>query len=206
MSDGKRFEAKEARKLAENVVFELAELCQKIEIAGSLRRGRSDVGDVEIVAWAHNAPTLLARLDVMVATGKIKKSIYSDGRTRWGAKYRGLSVDGLRIEIFLADQHNWGYVYWLRTGPGDANQYVMQQLIYQHAPYGPQEGYWWAAKQKISVPDEGTLFKLLGIPRVIQPSERSIQTYHRFMAQAKWAQEVEIITDAPTISTQSSMF
>lgn len=206
MSDGKRISAKEAKDRAESVVFELADLCQKIEIAGSLRRGKIDVGDVEIVAWPKDAPTLLARLDVLVATGKIKKSIYSDGRTRWGAKYRGLSVDGLRVEVFLADQHNWGYVYWLRTGPGEANQYVMQQLIYQNAPYRPIEGYWWAGKHKISVPDEPTLFKLLGIPRVIPPSERSIKAYHPYMARAKWLETVDVLSDAPENPTQTSMF
>lgn len=206
MSEGKKVAADEAREKVQIIREMLADQCQQIVIAGSLRRGKALVGDGEIVAWAHDAPTLLARLDRLVATGAIKKSIYSDGRTRWGERYRGLSVEGLRVEIFMADQHNWGYQFWLRTGPGDANKWVMQQLIWQKAPYQPIEGYWWAGKHKISVPDEATLFKLLGSATVIPPNQRRIETYKGFLSRARWAQTFEIVTDEPSLPTQSSLF
>lgn len=224
MSDGLRVAAGAARRIAEGVQIGLADVCRagalgeaQIEIAGSLRRGTPTVGDIEIVALPEHAPTLLARLDKWVATGAVKKAIYSDGTTRWGEKYRGLIVEGMRVEVFLADADNWGYILWLRTGPGDANRYVMEQLQRLNAPYRPQGGYWHVVgaqrdaestaqpSTRIRVPDERELFRLLGSAQVIAPGERSLQRYATVLSWKRWASEwTWAAQDAPPV--QGSMF
>lgn len=211
MSDGQRIGAREARARAEVLKRELEPLCKQIELAGSLRRGKPDVGDVEIVALPQDAPSMLARLDKLVAAGSIHKARYSDGKTRWGQKYRGLIIDGLRVEVFLADVHNWGFILWLRTGPGDANEWVMRQCLYQRAPYRAVEGYWRVTLEggepgpKIHVPDEKEMFRLLGIKILISPGSRRLETYAKLMHQVTWAQNVTVV-DEPPPSTQTALF
>jgi len=46
--DGKRYPRKEAMEVAMNVCGALRECCERVEIAGSLRRGKPDCGDIDI--------------------------------------------------------------------------------------------------------------------------------------------------------------
>ena len=118
MSEGKKVAAEEAREKVLIIRDMLKDQCDEIVIAGSLRRGKALVGDGEIVALPKYAPNLLARLDRMVAEQLIVKAAYGEKRTtRWGEKYRGFVYQGLRIELFVAEPENWGYILWLRTGP-----------------------------------------------------------------------------------------
>lgn len=208
MSDGTRTNAKKALELAQIIKGALADACDEIIIAGSLRRGKADVGDVEIVALPKHAPSLLARLDKMVIEQMIRKAYYGEDRTtRWGDKYRGFEYQHMRFEVFLGDVDNIGYIKWLRTGPGDANQWVMSQCIAQRSPYRAVGGYWTVSEtgKRISVPTEVEMFRLLGMSYV-EPQARTLNMYMRQMNNVRWAREVNYIADAPGMATQTSMF
>jgi DNA polymerase/3'-5' exonuclease PolX len=188
MSDGAKKPCKEARAIGELAITELKDLCAQIEIAGSVRRGKPFVGDVEIVARPTRKAALLARLDQMVMSGTIRRATYGfKATTKWWDDQRGFVVDGMTVNLFIADEHNWGYMYWLRTGPGEANTAVMSMLKRYQAPYGVHDDYWWAGDKKISVPDEKTLFRLLGAPSITPPAMRDEQDYRRWMSAKKWA-------------------
>ncbi|MBK9122830.1 MAG: hypothetical protein IPM16_06870 [Chloroflexi bacterium] len=169
--------------------------CQWWLVAGSIRRSKPVVKDAEIVI----IPTagLYQRLDRMVLDGEIEKALYGDRRTtRWGDKYRGLLFQGLRIELFMADWVNVGFQTWLRTGPGDANQYVMGRM--QRSSIRAIGGYLWHAdrwvrtvnafgdpdgwdspgKRKLAVRAETFMFDLLGVDP-IAPKDRSVAAYTR---------------------------
>ena len=47
MSEKKRWPRSEALVVAEEIISRLTSCCKRIAIAGSLRRGKSDVGDIE---------------------------------------------------------------------------------------------------------------------------------------------------------------
>jgi len=193
-----RIEAAVARHHAEALVAQLAPLCQRIEIAGSLRRGKADLKDVELVALPIDSKALLARLDNWVIAGKIRKAIYPDGSQRWGSKYRGFTYESIRFELFTADADNWGYQLWLRTGPADANEYVMRQCISYQSPYHARDGYWWAGDARLSVPDEVELFRLLGMPP-LHPVYRTLERYQQLLSPPQWASEwtvAESVDDA----------
>lgn len=179
-SDGRvRFEIGERVGLA--VLALLDGVVERAEIAGSVRRRKPLVHDVEVViqpkgsAWG-------ARLDKLVETGRISKALYGQpGKytTRWGDKYRGFVLDGMRVEVFCADAVNWGYIYWLRTGPGDANHYAMMRLAGGRVT--ASEGYMSVDGRRVMVADEAMMFHLLGMtpePRKIwQAYERSEGLY-----------------------------
>lgn len=198
-------EAGTARGLADALIDELKPLCAQVQIAGSLRRGKALVGDVEIVAVPHQAGTVLARLDNWVMSKRITKALYGK-ETRWGQKYRGFVYEGVRFELFLADAHNFGYIYWLRTGPGESNHLVMQLLKWKAAPYSPDGGYWWQDGRKISVPDEAELFRLLGMQHVVPVGNRSEYIYRTFMT-GRWVTPVFVEETAPEPeTTQGRLF
>ena len=165
-----------ARQIGESALQLLAGTTEWIGLAGSVRRQKHAVGDIEIVAKAQDSRRLLARLDKLVIDKVITKARYGDTGYRWGDKYRGFLYQGMRVEVFCADAHNFGYIYWLRTGPGDANQEVMTQLSWRNSPYRAEGSYWWHKGQKISVPDETEMFRLLGMSYIL-PAERTLEKY-----------------------------
>ncbi|TXH56108.1 MAG: hypothetical protein E6Q97_07185 [Desulfurellales bacterium] len=157
----------------------LEDACQWLEVAGSVRRGVPEVKDVELVAIAGDS--LLARLDTWVGLGRIQQARYgSQMTTRWGPKYRGFEFKGLRFELFLTDADSLGYIYWLRTGPGDGNTYVMDRLRQTNAPIRAEEGAIWHGDKRLCVPDEREMFRLLGMPYYM-PHRRYINLYKQYL-------------------------
>lgn len=183
MSEGIRVMATEARPKAAALVALLADTCAEISVAGSVRRKRPTVADVEIVARPRDPRTFLARLDRLVLERTIHQARDKHGKPRWGDKYRALAYDGLKFDVFVADPHNYGYILWLRTGPGDANQYVMQQLVRHNAPLRAKEGYWTLHDRRLSTPAETDVFALLGMP-YIEPDERDVSAYMEYLHRA----------------------
>jgi len=181
------------RQRAESITMEfiglIDDVAEAVRIAGSIRREKPEVKDAEIVLMPTAA--LYQRLDRMVVDGVIAKARYGDRNlTRWGDNYRGLMYRDLRIEIFTADPINYGWIYFLRTGPGDANQYIVTQM--QRTPVRAQGGYLWHAdrwqrvkdgwdspdKRKLAVRTESMLFDVLGIVP-IAPKDRTLERYQR---------------------------
>lgn len=90
MSTGQRYPAPEARAAANRLIPLLADACERIEIAGSLRRGRAEVGDIELVALPVEADALNTLTAQLLDAGTIQQKLYGAGqKTRWGQKLRG---------------------------------------------------------------------------------------------------------------------
>lgn len=180
---------KDAQAVVEEFAGLIDPVCSWWMVCGSIRRGKPIVKDAELVIIP--AAALYQRLDRMVLDGVIDKAKYGDRHTtRWGEKYRGVVYRDLRIELFMADALNVGFQTWLRTGPGDANQYVMQKMA--RSRFRAKDGYmWWADHwkhdgkiwtaqdpHKLAVRSEVQMFDLLGIIP-IAPEARSVEMYER---------------------------
>jgi DNA polymerase/3'-5' exonuclease PolX len=193
MSSDKRIPLEEAQEIAAEVSAMIERLCPTLTVAGSIRRQREDVGDIEIVVIPSNAGSLRARLDNLVVKDVIKKALYRhvDGRgnesyvPRWGEKLRCFRFKHVTIELAIANRDNYGYSLWLHTGPADANKFIMNKLIEEQAAIRFSDGYGWLTeyrgnspiyKDKLSIPDEATLWKMLQLP-TIAPRWRSAQLY-----------------------------
>jgi DNA polymerase/3'-5' exonuclease PolX len=159
-------------------------------MAGSLRRRKETVNDIEIVTRLPHRAALLARLDRLISNGLLDRAAYQDETDRWGLKYAGVLFRGARIELFNATEENFGYIQWLRTGPADGNEFVMKHL--DTWPIRFSEGHAWYAtyergmkqlQYRVAVPDEGTLFKLIGLP-CLDP-ERRTETIYRQLWKAR---------------------
>lgn len=168
-----------AKQVADKLVQHLSPFCEKIEVGGSVRRGAQTVKDVEIVVIPRG-DELWRVLDTKVKEGKIEKAVYGrrNGKPiyRWGNKYRGFVWAGMKIEVFAATAENWGYIYLLRTGPGEANTAIMQACKVLQAPFQFKEGYAYRNGKVIPLANEEDVFKLLGL-EYVHPAERSEAGY-----------------------------
>lgn len=188
MSSNKRVSLYEALTIEKSLSQHIKPLCAQYGVAGSVRRDSPSVGDLEIVVIPHNSAALFARLDTMVSEGVIKKRLYNSAYgpvNRWGDKLRCFVYRSITVELTIADPHNYGYKFWLRTGPAEGNQFVMYQLAQDLAPLRFRDGYSWLVsytgsnpsyEQRLSIPDETVLFRALNLP-FVYPKWRSEAMY-----------------------------
>lgn len=157
--------------------------CERIEIAGSIRRKKAEVKDIELVA----VPKLIEIKDLF---GNVQESrnemeaVFADlkaaGRkfVKDGKRYKQIFSpdDFIKIDLFMVlPPAEWGVTYVLRTGPADFSK----KLVTQRSKGGLlPDGYWVADGHVTSkagvVPmsEETDYFKLLGID-FISPELRS---------------------------------
>ena len=185
MSTGTRTPWFKALSIAEDVEQLLRPTTERWLTAGSLRRGRSHVRDLEYVvvprlAWVpggdlfgtpQRTNLFLQVLDRLLAKGVIRQAIYSDGTHRWGSKYRGFEYHGIRHEVFSAEHDSFGLHTVIRTGPAAFSKAFVVRLRDQG--YEARGGKVYAIGRKLprSVPDERSVFKLARIPW-IEPRDR----------------------------------
>ena len=126
-----------ARAVAEEARARLAPACDRLEIAGSIRRARPDVGDVELVAVPRVTPgrpdlfgtpmgatdELHALATALLAQGFLAHRPDRNGRWAFGEKLKRVVFRGaageLPLDLFaVTPPAQWGVIFTIRTGPG----------------------------------------------------------------------------------------
>lgn len=181
------------RQFALNVVREiLSHLtpshCQRIIVAGSLRRRKEDVGDIEIlyipateerqVDLISTATVSLAdeQIEAMVDRGIISRRLSKTGHPSWGTKNKLAShtATGIPIDFFATTEESWHNYLVCRTGPAASNTRIAtiaQQRDYQWKPYG--SGFIRLTDGKVfPMASEQSVFEFVGLP-YLEPWERS---------------------------------
>lgn len=186
----------EAEAATRRLIALLVDTCARIEIAGSIRRGRPVVKDAELVVEPVHLPTFLARVDRLVVERQISKADITT-RPAWGSKYRKLMYHGLKVDLFITDHHSFGYQYWLRTGPAEANEWIMRQLYGRALAF--REGAGWHGGKRVSLPDEHALFRALGMPYQ-SPKWRTVERYKSLFRAENIARHVEYVADVEMVA------
>jgi len=102
----------EARRIAAAIVEKLRPFCERIEVAGSIRRERKLVNDVDIVA----IPQELC-LSMLTETIKGLGDLAMDGLKIKRFRYEDVSVD-----VYLATRYSWATLLLIRTGSAENNR------------------------------------------------------------------------------------
>lgn len=116
----------DAQRIAEQVVAWLQPACERIEVAGSIRRRKAQVGDIEIVAIPKPVVDLFGEPTGETEVDWLMRELGS-AVTKNGPKYKQWmkplkNDDEVQIDLFLADADNFGYILMLRTGPWQFSQ------------------------------------------------------------------------------------
>jgi len=131
----------DALMLAEQLVEALAPACARISIAGSVRRGKEECKDLEVVAIARyerqQTMDLFGELGESATVNVLDQrlpSLYELGEwgldpvlRRNGPRYKRLVhyATGMCCDLFIVTRAGWGGAMVIRTGPAEFSRAVV---------------------------------------------------------------------------------
>ncbi len=171
-------DAQEFRALFPAVYYE------RWEIAGSVRRGKADIGDIEHVVVPVNVAAFWSHVDALTYVpgdmlsepdAPFRRHVYPNDGERWGDKVRGVSFRDFAHEIFLADKLNFGSVLALKTGPADYSKMLVTEML-ARGRFRQQGGYvrYTNGKGIRGMPTEEEFFAACGVA-FVPAAERGIK-------------------------------
>lgn len=145
--------------------------CKRIQIAGSIRRGKPTIGDIEIVCIPKHGvdlfgdptdemllkATLEARPELTFMKGQDRQRVYlftmPDGRQ-------------VQLDLFITTPEKWGMILVERTGSADfSRRLVTQKMMGGKMPNGmyTREGRLWRNDKVLDTSTEEKVFEELGL-------------------------------------------
>lgn len=166
---------------AEVVRLLLEPFCERLAIAGSVRRREHLCSDIEVVAAPRMAAgdglfpdnteysLLDRRVDELVADPDCgwQKRLDARGRGAYGSKYKRLTVDGCPVDLFIVrPPAQWGVILLIRTGPaGFSRRMVTPGALGGYLPGDCQVsgGAIYRGEERLNVETEEDWFHLCGM-------------------------------------------
>ncbi len=158
----------------------LEPVTSEMKVAGSLRRMKRQVGDVEIIfiprietrpegLFDTRTVDLAAEaIDKLLDRGVLAKREGESGHTGWGPKNK-LAVhaaSGIPVDLFTATEENWWNYLVCRTGPKESNEAIAKAAKargWQWNPYGP--GFTaLTGRETRAMGSEQEVFAFVGLP------------------------------------------
>ena len=110
-----------AKAIADKLILELAPHCDRLEIAGSIRRKKPEVKDIEIVAIPKPYDWGLFESGIATVVNKWPKI-----RGELPCKYTARKLpEGINLDLFFATPDNWGNIFAIRTGSAEFSRRVL---------------------------------------------------------------------------------
>lgn len=132
MSSGAKIPYAKALTKAESLLTLLQPACERIEIAGSLRRQKAEIGDIELVAIARRSPILDMFGQASGSTCDVAALLECEGIPRIkqgrkvdGERLKGFMWEGMGVDLFLCEQATWAMCLLIRTGSKAYSQWFM---------------------------------------------------------------------------------
>ena len=187
-----------ATDLAYQLKADLAPACERIAIAGSIRRGKANPKDIEIVAIPFITQVTIVDMfgekhgtylenDLDERLGEIADVWPLDRQLpRNGPRYKRLrhTASGICCDLFITSLESWGVIYTIRTGPAD----FVTKLVTRALRLGMKvhNAQLWrvhrdGALSVVPTPEERQFFEALGLP-YLEPAERTVKVLAQAVA------------------------
>jgi DNA polymerase/3'-5' exonuclease PolX len=169
-------EIERARVIARSIIDQLAPFCERVQIAGSIRREVPEVGDIELVVIPATVEEPVGDLfgeKKRVRHPGFVRVVDSFGKSKGDAetgKYMQRLAGGIAVDIFTATKESWGYTLAIRTGPAEYSHEVLAKQWVARGFRG-HEGNLYRGNLKAKLPEEHDLYRMIGLT-FQQPWER----------------------------------
>ena len=161
-----------AAQLAAAVRDELAPGCERLSVAGSIRRRKETIGDLEIVAIPKVRVDLLGKfmgtdLNVILSDLELSKRLE---RVRGGDRqrqYKIVKADNFILDLFIVTAETFGCQMLIRTGPESFSKaMVTPRFLGGKCPAWLKfsEGRLWRDGVPLLTPEERSVFEAMELP------------------------------------------
>ncbi|MBA7684354.1 hypothetical protein ES703_92748 [subsurface metagenome] len=152
-----------AQKIAKEVIKRLTPYCQKIVVAGSIRRRKTFPHDIDIVLIPSDAWNLESEVLALARPFQPKLS---------GEKLKRFDYRGAQIDLYYASPEIWATLLLIRTGSKESNIRLCSRakgMGWHLAASG--DGLFNEAGERIAGDTEESIYGALGLP-FQRPEER----------------------------------
>ncbi|MEU6411701.1 DNA polymerase/3'-5' exonuclease PolX [Microbispora sp. NPDC046933] len=154
-----------AMAVAEEIVPALSAVpgCERCAYAGSLRRMKDTIGDVDVLATADDSAALMAAFTTLpyvtevIAHGETKSSVRTDA--------------GLQVDLRVVPRDSWGAALQYFTGSKAHNIRTREIAVHRKLKLSEYGVFDVATGEKITSADEAEVYGMLGLPW-IEPTLR----------------------------------
>jgi DNA polymerase/3'-5' exonuclease PolX len=171
------FSLKIAQGAAQNLVNLLQPACRQIEIAGSIRRRKAEVHDIDLVVWP-----ILQRFAVKDLFGnevsswmepmRLMDLLVAQGldETEPEAKIVRFTWGGIPAELYICqpDGSNFSALLQMRTGSAEFNKHLAARAKKLNLRYVAGYGIY-RETERVDDGTEGGIFTALGLPYLDPP-------------------------------------
>lgn len=167
-----------AKIVSKGLIEALSPYCVRIEEAGSIRREKAMIGDIELVAIPKPHRDMLGfevGLDVDHELNYVDWSKFGKITLDGNKQKKIVLTDGTNVDLFIVTPPaQWGVIFMLRTGSAEFSHRMVTTK--QHGGLMPSnlrshEGAIRKGDTIIETPEEQDLFKILGVD-YIEPKLR----------------------------------
>jgi len=149
--NGRRISRTEADRIVVEFCKKYAEFIETWQICGSYRRGKRDVGDIDLVIKVHKDNRL-----------RLSLAIQKDFGVPWDHVRKPILWDGAQLEVHICTEENWGAMLLYATGSGGYNaglRLKAAEMGFKLNRYGL-----WCADCRIAGATEEEIYERLGKP------------------------------------------
>lgn len=153
-------ELERAQRIAQAVVKRLSPYCRKIAVAGSVRRKKPWVNDIDLVLIPNDLWDFHSEL---MKLGSLKMS---------GKKILRVMAGSTQIDVYVADEETWATLLLIRTGSAENNirlASLAKKRGWHLAASG--DGLFNELRERIAGNTERSIYDALGVPWQ-EPEER----------------------------------
>jgi DNA polymerase/3'-5' exonuclease PolX len=172
--DKQRLPYSRALEIAQGAVDDIGEYCERIEIAGSIRRKKDTIGDIEIVC----IPRKVQGLDLFGGPGEeinlLEQKLREYHILKGGEKYKQIALASINMDVFICQPETWGMIYTIRTGSADFTHWLVtprQKGGGMPSNMSAKDGRLWRNGAAVDTPEERDVFAAVGV-QWIEPEKR----------------------------------
>jgi DNA polymerase/3'-5' exonuclease PolX len=165
----------QAKSIADGMVEKLSGYCDRIEIAGSVRRKKPEVHDIEIVA----IPKVIDEPSMFDELGKreFPSELFLPYKMiKNGSRYKQMELpEGINLDLFIVlEPAQWGVIFTIRTGSADFSHNLVKSKSFGGYLPGDckvHDGGVYKQGELITMPEEKDFLEFVGLGW-IEPEKR----------------------------------
>ena len=169
-------ELEKAKAIAEKIKAVLESSCERIVIAGSIRRQKPDIGDIELLCipkYTDGVDMLDAKIRTLICFDMLGYRLNKLGSKVYGPKNKLLVhlPSGIGVDIFSTTEDEWPVSLVVRTGGKSTNQEIATRALERGMKFRAYGDGFDTPDGHLPCRSEQEVFKAVGL-RYLKPYER----------------------------------